>query len=389
MEQLHLRYPDDREAALFYALALNATAAPTDKSYAQQKKAAEILKGVFAEQPNHPGVAHYLIHSYDSAPLAELGLPAAICYSTIAPSVPHALHMPSHIFTRLGKWQDSIESNRAAAKAGQVYATQTFGESFAWAESLHSMDYLEYAYLQLGQDHEAKNVVDDVVAFRKAVPEVMPAAYALAAVPARYALERRDWAQAAKLSLPSLAFPWDKFPWTTAMVTFTRALGAARTGNLAEAQNEIDRLQLAHEAVIQKNKYWADQIEAQRQAALAFLARALGKDEEAVTDMRNAAELESSMDKHPVTPGAIVPMRELLGDLLLEMSQPAQALVAYEQSLASDPNRFRSIYGAARAAKRSGDSAKANGYFLQLAELGSHADTERPELAEAKAYLGQ
>jgi hypothetical protein len=387
MQQMYVRYPDDREAAVFYALALDATASPSDKTYTNQKKAAAILEKIFVERPNHPGVAHYLIHSYDSAPLAEHGLEAAICYSKIAPSVPHALHMPSHIFTRLGQWQDSIRSNRAASEAGQTYAAQQFGEGVAWAESLHAMDYLAYAHLQLAQDREAKKVLDEIVAFRRVAPEAPSAAYALAAVPARYAVERRDWAQAAALSLPPLAFPWDKYPWTSAMVTFSRALGAAQTGDLSAAQAEIDRLRSARDAISQKDKYWADQIEVQRQAAVAILAHVRGKDEEALAQMQSAAKLEATMDKHPVTPSPIVPTRELLGDLLLEMHQPIQALNEYEQSLTKDPNRFRSVYGAAKAAERAGDAAKAKAYFHQLAALGSNADGDRPELTEANAYL--
>jgi hypothetical protein len=387
MQQMYVRYPDDREAAVFYALALDATASPSDKTYTNQKKAAAILEKIFVERPNHPGVAHYLIHSYDSAPLAEHGLKAAICYSKIAPSVPHALHMPSHIFTRLGQWQDSIRSNRAASEAGQTYAAQQFGEGVAWAESLHAMDYLAYAHLQLAQDREAKKVLDEIVAFRRVAPEAPSAAYALAAVPARYAVERRDWAQAAALSLPPLAFPWDKYPWTSAMVTFSRALGAAQTGDLSAAQAEIDRLRSARDAISQKDKYWADQIEVQRQAAVAILAHVRGKDEEALAQMQSAAKLEATMDKHPVTPSPIVPTRELLGDLLLEMHQPIQALNEYEQSLTKDPNRFRSVYGAAKAAERAGDAAKAKAYFHQLAALGSNADGDRPELTEANAYL--
>jgi hypothetical protein len=387
MEQLSVRYPDDREAAIFSALALDATASPSDKTYTNQKKAAAILEKIFAEQPNHPGVAHYLIHSYDSAPLAEHGLPAAICYAKIAPSVPHALHMPSHIFTRLGQWPDSIRSNRAASEAGQTYAAQQFGEGVAWAESLHAMDYLAYAYLQLAQDREAKKVLDQIIAFRKVAPEAPSAAYALAAVPARYAVERRDWPQAAALSLPALAFPWDKYPWTSAMITFSRALGAARTGDFGAAQAEIDRLGSARDAASQKDKYWADQIEVQRQAAVAILAHVRGKDEEALAEMQSAAKLEATMDKHPVTPSPVVPMRELLGDLLLEINQPTQALSEYETSLTKDPNRFRSVYGAAKAAERAGDAAKAKTYYQQLAALGSNGDGDRPELTEAKAYL--
>jgi hypothetical protein len=388
MEQLYLHYPEDREAAVFYALALNATAQPTDKTFANQKKAGVILNKVFLEQPNHPGVAHYLIHSYDSAPLADLGLPAAICYSKIAPSVPHALHMPSHIFTRLGKWQDSVSANRAAAAAGQVYAMKQYGEGVAWDQSLHAMDYLEYAHLQLAQDQAAKQVVDQVMAFRKAAPESLGAAYAAAAIPARYAVERRDWPQAAALSIPPLAFSWEKFPWTKVLIAYARALGAARTGDIAGAQAEIEQLQAVRGALLGRSKYWSDQVEVQRLAAAAMLARAQGKDTEALAGMRQAAELEASMDKNNVTPGGIVSARELLGDLLLELDQPTEALTAYEQSLSTDPNRFRSLYGAANGAVRSGDVAKAKTYYQQLATLGEHADTARPELVEAKTYLG-
>jgi hypothetical protein len=390
MAQLHERHPDDREGTIFYALALDTTAPPTDKSYANQKKAAALLEPIFAQEPNHPGVAHYLIHSYDSAPLAEQGLPAARSYAEIAPSVPHALHMPSHIFTRVGSWQESIESNRAAAAASAAYARQEFGDGVAWPEQLHSMDYLEYAYLQGAQDGAAKEVVDEVMAVRQVVPEAMPAAYALAAIPARYAVERRQWGEAASASLPPLAFPWEKFPWTPAMVTFARALGSARLGEIDAAQREIGKLAAARDALVaQSNKYWADQVEVQRQAAAAMLLHAQGRDEQALAGLRAAAELEGSMDKHPVTPGGLLPMRELLGDLLLELDQPALALPEYERTLAGDPNRFRSLYGAAKAAERSGDAAKAKGYYVQLAALGGHADTERPELAEARAFIAR
>ena len=387
MEQLSARHPEDREAAIFHALALDATASPSDKTYTNQKQAAAILEKIFAEQPDHPGVAHYLIHSYDSAPLAEHGVAAAICYSKIAPAVPHALHMPSHIFTRLGQWQSSIESNRAAAAAGQTYALQEFGEGVAWAEALHAMDYLEYAHLQLGQDGEARKVLDRVQGFRKAVPESPAAAYALAAVPARYALERRDWAAAAQLTLPSAGLGWEKFPWTPTMVTFARALGAARTGNFEAAQNEIERLQSARDALMAKDKYWGSQIEVQRRAAAAMLTYARGNRDEGLAQMRDAAEFEGSIEKHPVTPGAIVPSRELLADLLLESDQAAQALIEYERTLAAEPGRLRSLYGAAQAADRSGDRNKARDYYERLAELGRNADTHRAEIIQAKAYL--
>ena len=389
MEKVYLRYPEDREAAIFYALALNATASPSDKTYSNQKKAAQILNEIFTEQPDHPGVAHYLIHSYDSAPLAALGLPAAICYSKIAPSVPHALHMPSHIFTRLGKWQDSVDANRSSLAAAQDYALRHYGAGVAWDQSLHAMDYLEYAYLQLRQDHAAKQLVDDVNAFREATPATLPAAYAMAAIPARYAVERRDWPLAANLSLPSAAIPWSSFPWTKAMISYARALGAAQTGDVARARTEIEQLQLAHDDLVVRNKYWADQIEVQRLAATSMLSHAQGQDEEALAELRQASDLEASMDKHPVTPGSIVPIRELLGDLLLQLNRPAQALTAYQQTLATDPNRLRSVYGAAKAAASSGDSATARAYYEQLVFLEGHADSETPEVAEAKAYLRQ
>ena len=390
MASLHQQYPDDREAAIFYALALNATALPTDKTLANQKKAAAILEPIFAEQPNHPGVAHYLIHSDDSPSLAEAGLAAARRYAMIAPSVPHALHMPSHIFTRLGYWQESIDTNLRSTAAGQAYAKKMFGEGVAWDQSLHAMDYLAYAYLQLGEDGKARAVVDEIMAFKRVTPDTLPAAYAMAAIPARYAVERRNWAEAAKLELPPAKVAWDKFPWTAAMVTFARALGDAHTGNPAGARTEIDKLAATRDALLKaKNKYWSDQVEAQRRAAAAILAQAEGRHDEAVRELRAAADLEDSMSKHPVTPGSIVPLHELLGDLLLETGQPDAALAEYKRSLAGAPNRYRSLYGAAKAADAAGDRAAAKGYFQQLARLGSKAAADRPEIAEATAYLAR
>src|SRR6516165_6614507 len=235
MEQVYLKYPEDREAGVFYALALDATAPPTDKTYANQKKAAEILNKVWKEQPNHPGVVHYLIHSDDSAQFAQAGLDAAICYAKIAPNVPHALHMPSHIFTRLGMWQESIDSNRAANAAALAYVRKSLGPD-SFVGSVHSMDYLEYAYLQTAQDGPAKTVVDELATFHQIGEPDLPTAYAVAAIPARYVLERRDWAAAASLSPPAIGFPLERFPWAEAMISFGRALGDARTGNIAGAQ---------------------------------------------------------------------------------------------------------------------------------------------------------
>ncbi len=316
MAEVHARYPDDREASIFYALALNATALPTDKTYANQKQAAAILEKVNAEDPGHPGVAHYLIHSYDSPPLAEQGLPAARGYAAIAPAVPHALHMPSHIFTRLGLWQESIAANRAAHDASRAYAQENMGPD-AWdQETLHTMDYLVYAYLQGAEDGAAKQVVDELASFSKGPPVTLASAYAAAAIPARYVLERRDWAAAA--TLPPGRIDVGPFPWAAGITAYARALGAAHSGDAASAAAEIARLERIRDALKEaKNTYWANQVEVQRQAAAATLARARGGTEEALAQMHAAAELEASMDKHPATPGAVVPARELYADLLL------------------------------------------------------------------------
>jgi len=387
MEQLAARYPEDREASVFYALALDATAPPTDKTYANQLKAAAILEKVFAEQPNHPGVAHYIIHSYDAAPLATRSLTAARSYSKIAPAVPHALHMPSHIFTRLGFWQESIDSNLASADAGKAYVAKQ-GGTHAWDQSLHAQDYLAYGYLQTGRDVAARRVMEELAEYKKAEPESLAAAYALVAVPARYALERRSWTEAASLTMPATAFPWARYPWAEAIIAYTHSLGAARTGDVAAAEKDVERLAALRDTLTQaKNKYWADQVEVQRRAAAAFAARAKGNPGEALTLLRSAAELEGTMDKHPVTPAAVVPTRELLADMLLEMNRPAEALKEYEATLVDEPNRFRSLYGAGRAAERAGDPARARAFYTSLVTLCANADTVRPELREAKMFV--
>jgi len=379
MERLSRTYPEDREAAIFYALALNVTASPVDKTYANQLKAAEILEKVFAEQPNHPGVAHYLIHSYDYPPIAHRGLSAARRYAGIAPAAPHAQHMPSHIFTRRGYWQESIDSNRASAAAAKNHFDQ-----------LHAMDYLAYAYLQTAQDLAAKRVLDEAIAIPKINVENLVPGYALAAIPARYSLERRRWADAASLSLPANDFPWDRFPQAEAVLVFARALGAARSGNAAGASKDIARLEVLGGALeAAKQSYWVEQVEIQRQVAVAWVARAEGRDQEALQLMRAAADREDATEKHPVTPGPIVPARELLGEMLLELGDPRQALKEFEASHRVEPNRFKGLYGAARAAELSGDHVKARAYYASLLALCEKADTERPELKEAKAFLAK
>ena len=388
MEQVYLRYPEDREAAVFYGLALNASALPTDKTYANKRKAAGILNKVWAEQPNHPGVVHYLIHSDDSAQFAKAGLAAAICYSKIAPNVPHALHMPSHIFTRLGMWQQSIDSNRAAHAAALTYVRKSLGPEGFDSETVHTMDYLEYAYLQKAEDRGAKEVVDELISFRKSAAANLPTAYAVAAIPVRFALERRDWHAAASLSAPAVGFPLERFPWAEAMISFARALGAAHTGDIPGAQAEIAKLRSLEDKLLEaKDSYWANQVEVQRLGAAGILAHIQGDDKRAVELVRAGADLDATMDKHPATPAAVLPARELLADLLLELNEPSAALKEYDQALRADPNRFRSILGKARAAKQSGDAAASREAYQKLVALSTSAGSERPELLEAKAFL--
>ena len=387
MKQVYERYPDDREAAVFYALALNASALKTDKTFANQTKAAEILNKIWKEEPNHPGVVHYLIHSDDSPQFAAAGLDAAICYAKVAPDVPHALHMPSHIFTRLGMWQQSIDSNLAAHTAALNYVRKSQGPGSYDQETLHTMDYLEYAYLQIAQDGPAKEVVDELNGFRQSEGANLAAAYAVAAIPVRYALERRDWPAAAALSEPAIGFPLERFPWAEAMIAYARALGDAQTGNIAGAEAEIGRLQSLEDKLKGKDAYWANQVEVQRLAAAGILAHVRGDDKMAVASMRAAVDLDATMDKHPATPSSVLPARELLADLLLELNQPAAALTEYQAMLSTDPNRFRSLLGEARAAKQAGDSATAHEAYRKLLALAKPVGPERPELAEARSYL--
>jgi tetratricopeptide (TPR) repeat protein len=382
MEQLHIRYPKDREAAVFYSLALLGTALPTDKTYANQKKAAGILNKVLAAEPNHPGVAHYIIHSFDYPALADLALAAARSYSKIAPDSPHALHMPSHIFIRLGLWPESIESNIASAAAGRKHASAK--------DEVHAMDYLAYAYLQTAQDGKAKELNDAVYAMNKVDAQIFQVGYALAAIPARYTLERRQWAEAAALKVPVESFPWNKFAYAEAHVYFARSLGASRTGDQAAASAAIERLTAIQKSLAAaKEDYWATQVEIQRLGASAWLAHAEGKRDEALKLMRAAADLEDTTEKHPVTPGSILPARELLGELLMELREPQKALTEFEASLRVLPNRFNGLYGAAKAAESAGDRTKAASFYAKLAAVGERGDGNRPELQAAKKFLAR
>ena len=362
------RNPTDHEAAIFHALALLGVAynSPPDKTYAKQKEAAAILNPLLAQDPDHPGIAHYMIHSFDYPELAELALPAARAYAKIAPAAPHALHMPSHIFTRLGMWNESIESNLASAAAAQNGIARSHPGATAF-DALHASDYLAYAYLQIGDDAKAHDLavqMSHVASFD--VPQ-FSAGYALAAIPARYALERHDWKQAAQLTVRPESYPWAKYPYAEAITHFARSVGASRSGDLATARAALDRLTEIQKGLVgQKGFDWASQVEIQRLAAAGWLARAEKNDTEALRLLRAAADLEDKTDKHPVTPGSILPAREQLGDLLLELGQPARALAEYEASLRTAPARYNSFAGAAHAAERAGDRAKAKTYADRL-----------------------
>jgi len=371
-------YPNDREASIFYALSLAAAAPPTDKTYADQRKAGAILERLLAAQPDHPGLTHYIIHAYDAPPLAEHALSAARRYSQIAPSAPHALHMPSHTFTRLGQWQESIDAN---LKSGEVARREG-----STAEELHTMDYRAYAYLQTGQDDAARRLVDALPEVRahfdpNAIGSAAPGSagvFALAAIPARYALERGDWAAAARLDVYTSAFPY-----TEALTYFARALGAYHTRDIAIARDAIAALDDIEGRLTEaKEPYWAGQTRIQRQAAAAWLALAEGRRDEALTAMHEAATLEDATEKSAVTPGPLAPARELLGEMLMELGQAADARVQFEATLKKEPNRFRAVHGAARAAAATGDQVAARRYDTQLLAICGRGDTPgRPELA--------
>lgn len=389
MAALHKRYPADREASIFYALSqVAAGTQDNDPNFSREKEAAAILNAVLKEEPDHPGVAHYLIHNFDYPPLAELAVPAAQRYATIAPDSPHAQHMPSHIFTRLGMWEESIASNlRSEAAARALMKSEGFDGGSN--EQLHAMDYLAYAYLQRGQEAEAQRVLADLNKMQKVNLPIFTVAYAATAVPVRIALENRRWKEAASLKLPDNVaglVPLDTFQWAEAHVVFARAVGAARGGDAALARAEVGKLKAIEDAlVVPPGTYdWRKQVTIERQVAEAWLASAEGKKDEAVKLMTAAADLDDATEKHPVTPGAILPAREQLGEVLLEQGRGSEALAAYEASLKRAPRRLVSLYGAARAAKLAGDGTKAGRYYAELAEMTKASDGTRAEIKEAR-----
>jgi len=373
-EALAAKYPDDDEAQIFYALYLAGTQTASDQTYSAYLKAAAILEKQFAKHPDHPGVAHYLIHCYDAPPIAAQGLPAARRYADIAPDAPHALHMPSHIFTRVGAWTESLATNRRSADVAR--------KSNEPDDALHAMDYMTYAYLQLARDGDARTTFDEARALTGIDAARATGPYALAAMPARYALERGAWRDAAQLrATPS------KFPFTEAMTHFARALGAARSGDPAAAQKDVERIAgLRDELTAVKGEYWANEVEVMRLASLAWVALAQKKGSDALALMRQAADIEDKSEKNIITPGRLVPARELFGDMLMELKRPAEALKEYEASQQREPNRYRGLYGAGQAAAQAGNHDKARQYFSKLIELAGSVDP-RSEVDQARRYV--
>jgi tetratricopeptide (TPR) repeat protein len=384
MERLHATYSSDSEATVLYAFALlsSALSLPPDKTYARQRKAGELLQPVFRAEPDHPGVAHYLIHAYDYPALARGGLEAARRYASLAPDSPHALHMPSHIFTRLGLWDEVITTNRevvtAALKHGII------------GEALHGSDYQVFGHLQKNEDDLARRVIEAAPKLRDVPPTstmFFAGLYATASMPARYAVERRQWAEAAALP-DAVGFPGGRYAWAEAAIYFARALGAARAGLVDHARRDADRLSAIHETLVtHQESYWAVQVDIQRQAVAAWVAFAEGRREAAIDLARAAAALEDSTDKHPVTPGAIVPARDLLGQMLLEQHRPTDALVEFLTVLEAEPNRFGALSGAARAAELAGQTMRARELYQRLLTLAP--ESRRAEVRHARAVVAR
>jgi len=380
LAKLRAENPGDAEAAIFYALALAITAPKTDRTFANQRQCGEILEPIFQQHPRHPGVAHYIIHCYDNPVLAEKGLTAARAYAKIAPASAHAQHMPSHIFTRVGSWDEAIASNQdSKLSATEAEKTSTGGE--ARDQRLHAMDYLEYAYLQSGQDRQARMVLDELQSLNSVSGLTLTGNYATESIPARYAVERRDWKQAAQLKPDSRAVPWAQ-----GLTWLAVGEGAARSSDVGRAREAEHTLALLRDKANElNNRYWADQIEVQRREVAAWIAQAAEDHESAIAGMRSAAELEESMDKDPITPGAITPAREMLAELLAMNHRPREALAEYEAVLRIAPKRFNAVYGAAAAAEAAGDAMKAAGYYRSLAAIAK--SDERPEVAAARKKL--
>lgn len=381
-QALYENYTDDDEAAIFYALALGAAADPADKTFQKQKKAGDVLKRIYEAKPNHPGIAHYIIHNYDYPELATLGLPAARKYASIAPASAHAQHMPSHIFTRLGLWDESIQSNIASVTAAQCYAEKS-GIKGHWDEELHGLDYLVYAYLQKADDEKALRQVQYLQTIKEVFPVNFKDAYSFASMPARYVLERKDWAAAATLQPQPADFPWEKFPWEKANIYFARLLGAVHTNKLSDARKELEQLKALHTKLTEaKENYKSNLVLIQVKASEAWIKLAEGQKDKALVLMTEAADMEDATAKHPVTPGEIIPARELLADMYLQTGNPQRALQVYEDDLKRHPNRFNGIYGAAIASEKAGNAVKAKEFYGQLMVLAEPGSSRLRLMAE-------
>jgi tetratricopeptide (TPR) repeat protein len=386
MAVVYEKYPADKEAAIFYALAIDAAADASDRTYADQKKAAAILNAIYPDQPEHPGIVHYLIHTYDYPGLAEMALPAARKYASIAPASAHAQHMPSHIFTRLGLWDECIQSNRVSTASAKCYS-ENVGMHAHWDEELHGMDYLIYGYLQKGDDSLAKSLHDYLKTIREVYPVNFKDAYAFAAIPSRYLLEQKMWKDAARLDIEPASFPWQKFPWQKAIFHFARAMGSVHTGDLATAKDEVGQMKVIYDTLRhQMDESKANAVSVQIKTSEAWILFKEGKARIALQQMDSAADLEDAARISAVSPGDVIPARELLGDMLMQSGNPAKALTAYQEDLRIHPNRFNGLYGAGRAAEKSGDHVKAAQYFQKLLDQ-SAANSGRPEIADAKQFL--
>ena len=388
MEELYTKYPDDVETAVFYSLSMLASADLNDKTYSKQKKSGKILENLFEKYPNHPGIAHYIIHNYDSPELANMALTTARKYAVIAPSSAHAQHMPSHIFTRLGLWNESIKSNIDSADSAVCYA-ESVNPNANWVSEIHALDYLVYAYLQLGDNAKAQAEMNKM----KNIKEVFPAdhfasAYALIAVPSRLAIENKNWELATQLELPKTKLDWDKAHWPKAMLHFSRALGFSNIGNSTGAEKELKSLIILREKLNEAKKtYESGQVTIQIEAVRGWIEYSKGNSNKAIEYMKLASNLESKTSKAAVTPGEIIPADELLADLYLALNKPRQALESYEQNLKGHPYRFNGIYGAAKAAEKLNDIRLAVYYFDQLVKLSKDTNSSRPEISEAKEFL--
>lgn len=386
-EKVFEKYPDDKEAAIFYGLALGAAVDPTDKTYHKQKKAGTILSAIFDDEPNHPGIAHYLIHNYDYPEIAVEALPAARKYALIAPASAHAQHMPSHIFIRLGLWDEAIQSDRNSVSSAQCYVENT-GASGHWDEELHGLDYLTYSYLQKASDDLALEQIEYLKTIKEVFPINFKVAYSFAAMPARYALERKDWTMAANLVLEPPDFPWNRFLWESANVNFARVLGAVHTNKLKDARHELKQLQSIHDKLKEeKENYKAGLILIQIKASEAWIKLKEGQNVQAIQLMTEAATMEEATAKHPVTPGELIPARELLGDMYFEMGDYYNALKAYELDLKLHPNRFNGLYGAGRALEKLGNTEKAGNYYRQIAATTNSSANDRSQMIDIRSFL--